>query len=127
MNTSKEWSKNRLQIVFCKERKHWVVATNINCFSGEVKVYDSLFQYLDQTSLKCIEKLFKEGDISPRIKMSQCHKQTGTKDCGVYAIAFATAIAFGQNAGRQNFKQQEMRAHLVSCFNKNCMSVFPCK
>ena len=36
-------SKNRLQIIFCKERKHWVVATDINCIHGEVKVYDSLF------------------------------------------------------------------------------------
>ena len=41
-------SKNRLQIIFCKERKHWVVATTISCIDGEVKVYDSLFQYLDQ-------------------------------------------------------------------------------
>jgi len=37
--------------------------------------------------------------------MPQCRKQTGTKDCGVYAIAFAAAIAFGKNPGRQNFKQ----------------------
>lgn len=120
-------SKNKLQIIFCKERKHWVVATTINCIHDEVKVYDSLFQYLDQTSLKCIEKMFKQDDFSPQIKMSQCRKQKGSKDCGVYAIAFATAIAFGQNPGRQNFKQEEMRAHLVNCFNKNQISVFPCK
>ena len=125
--TSKESSKNRLQIIFCKERKHWVVATNINCIHGEVKVYDSLFQYLDPTSLKSIEKLFEQDNVSPQIKMSQCRKQKGSKDCGVYSIAFATAIAFGQNPSRQNFKQEEMRAHLVNCFNKNYISVFPCK
>lgn len=120
-------SKNRLQIIFCKERKHWVVATNINCIHGEVKVYDSLFQHLDQTSLKCIEKMFEQDDVSPRIRMSQCRKQKGSKDCGLYAIAFATAIAFDQNPSCQNFTQDEMRAHLVNCFNKNHMSVFPCK
>jgi len=32
------------------------------------------------------------------------------------AIAFAIAIAFGKNSGRQNFKWDEMRAHLVACF-----------
>ena len=126
-NVKRISSKNRLQIIFCKERKHWVVATNINCIHGEVKVYDSLFQYLDQTSLKCIEKLFVQDDVSPRIKMSQCRKQKGSKDCGIYAIAFATAIAFDRNPSRQNFKQEEMRAHLVNCFNKNHISVFPCK
>ena len=83
-----------------------MVATDINCIHGEVKVYDSLFQYLDQTSLKCVEKLFEQDDVSPRIKMSQCRRQKGSKDCGVYAIAFATAIAFSQNPSRQNFKQE---------------------
>ena len=87
VKTSKE-VKNKLQIIFCKERKHWVVATNIKCIDGEVKVYDSLFQYLDQASLKCIEKLLERDNVSPRIMMSQCHKQKGTKDCGVYVIAF---------------------------------------
>ena len=62
VKTSKE-VKNKLQIIFCKERKHWVVATNIKCIDGEVKVYDSLFQYLDQASLKCIEKLFEQDDV----------------------------------------------------------------
>ena len=120
-------SKNRLQIIVCKERKHWVVATTISCINGEVKVYDSLFQYLDQSSLKCIEKLFEQDNVSPRIKMSQCRRQKGSKDCGVHAIAFAIAIAFGQNTSRQNFKQEEMRVHLVNCFKKNEISVFPCK
>ena len=50
--------KNILQIVFCKERKHWIVATTINCAHDEVKVYDSLFQYLDKVSMECIENLF---------------------------------------------------------------------
>ena len=120
-------SKNRLQIIFCNERKHWVVATTMSCINGEVKVYDSVFQYLNQSSLKCIEKLFEQDNISPRIKMSQCRRQKGSKDCGVYAIAFATAIAFGQNPSRQNFKQKEMRVHLVNCFNNNKISVFQYK
>ena len=58
-------SKNRLEIIFCNERKQWVVATTISCINGEVKVYDSLFQYLDQSSLKCIEELFEQDNISP--------------------------------------------------------------
>ena len=39
--------------------------TNIKCIDGEVKVYDSLLQYVDQASLKCIEKLFEQDNVSP--------------------------------------------------------------
>ena len=28
---------NKLQIVFCKDRSHWILATTIGCESGEVK------------------------------------------------------------------------------------------
>ena len=124
---TKTLAKNKLQIVFCKERKHWIVATNINCAHNEVKVYDSLFQYLDKVSMECIENLFQHDNVSLKVRMIQCRRQTGTKDCGLFAVAFATALAFGQNPSRQNFKQEEMRSHLVNCFNKTYLSTFPCK
>ena len=109
---------NRIQILFCKERKHWIVATTVNCSPNEVKVYDSLFQYLDKDSLQLIERLFQCDNLNLDIKMTHCHKQKGIKGCGVFAIAVATAIASGLNPSRQNFKQEAMRGHLVNCFNK---------
>ena len=33
-------------------------------------------------------------------------------------------LLFEQNPSRQNFEQEEMRVHLVNCFNKNEISVF---
>ena len=47
-----------------------------------------------------------------KLKIPQCSKQAGTKDCGIYAIAFAVAIVFGKNPATQNFKQDKMRAYL---------------
>ena len=95
--------------------------TNINCVDGEVKVHDSYFNISIKHPYKislCKEMLHLK---------SRCHNAAGTKDCGVYAIAFASAIAFGKNPGMQNLKQDEMRAHLVVCFNKHSVSIFPCK
>ena len=40
---SKDSIQNRIQILFCQERKHWIVTTTVNCSPDEVKVYDSLF------------------------------------------------------------------------------------
>ena len=89
-------------------------------------MYDSLFQYLDQDSLQIIENCFQSGVI-PEVRMIQCRKQEGGRDCGVYAIAFPVALALGVNPSRQNFKQELMRAHLVQCFKKEHFTLFPCK
>ena len=53
-----EINDNKIQIVFCNDRKHWIVATTVNCNDGEVKAYDSTFSYLDKESLQTIIKLF---------------------------------------------------------------------
>ena len=34
--------KNKLQIIHCKKRQHWIVATTVNSKSNEVKVFDSI-------------------------------------------------------------------------------------
>jgi len=82
-----------------------------NYFYGGVKVHHSIiFQNLDKASLQCIESLFKQGGATPQVKMVQCHKLTGTKDCGVCAIAFETAVAF------QNFEHDEVREHLIKLY-----------
>ena len=39
-------------------------------------------------------------------------KQSDTNDCGLFAIASATAIAFGSDPSNQIYCQGEMRPHL---------------
>ena len=51
------------------------------------------------------------------IRVGHSQKQKGATDCGVFAIAFATAIAFGINPSKLKLKQEAMRAHLVYCFS----------
>ena len=46
-----------------------MVATTINCATNEVKVYDSLFQYLDRDLVQLVEALFRCGGIDPQIKI----------------------------------------------------------
>ncbi len=54
--------------------------------------------------------------------MTDCQTQTG--GCGLFAIAFATALA---NDVHQSltFKQNEMRQHLHSCLTASKMTMFP--
>ena len=51
--------------------------------------------------------------------------QNGTSDCGLYAIAFATAIAFGDDPASCLFDAQKMRQHLYYCLEAGKLEPFP--
>ena len=74
MTPTKEELQNKLQLIFCKQRKHWAVATTINCDSNE-------------ESIQIVENLLTCENVKPYIKVIKCSKQKGSKDCGLYAIA----------------------------------------
>ena len=110
---------NWLQIIFCKYRSHWVVATTIGCEVGVVKVVDSIFHKLDEESKHCILNYLPKNT---RIKLHGWHfTETNLRDCGVLAIAFCTNLAFGKDPA----KQKRMKPHLVTCFKNNKLTVFP--
>ena len=89
-----------------------------------------LTRYSNHKMMK-LKQLFPT--VSKRIRYKLYYNQsdkftktsTGVKDCEVFFIAFATAIAFGQNPATQMFQQQSMRAHLINCFENKMMTPFP--
>ena len=46
-------------------------------------------------------------------------------DCGLFTLAYATALCLGQNSQCLLFKQSTMRAHLLKCLEED-MKPFPC-
>lgn len=74
---------------------------------------------------KFISNLFQCGSDKLSIKVAHSQKQRGSSDCGLFAIAFATAIAFGISPMKLKLRQEAVRAHLVHCFDKNHLSPFP--
>jgi len=59
------------------------------------------------------------------MKMIKTPKQKGGDDCGVYSIAYATAVALGRLPTKLTFRQNSMRAHLVRCFYNDKFTMFP--
>ena len=113
------WTDNYLQIVHSRN-SHWILVSSIGCQRGEVKVYDSLYDRVDDATKKKIEKTFG-SKVKFVVRIVQ--KQQGYKDCGLFSLAFATHLAFGKT--RFEFKQDCMHQHLVECIEKQHISVFP--
>ena len=118
--------KNKLQIIHCSERHHWVTASTVKTAPGVVIVVDSLFKSIDTETKSIILNLFQHNIVSePRIKLVRSQQQKGSKDCGVFAIAMATTIALERNPSNVTFHQELMRAHLVDCLEKRKFTFFP--
>ncbi len=68
-----------------------------------------------------ITKVFELGN-NPHVTLLNTSKQDGGADCGLFAIATATALAFGTS--QSTFKQSKLRAHLLVCFEQRSMKPF---
>jgi len=53
----------------------------------------------------------------------QC--QSGSNDCGLFSVAFATALCFGKQPENIPYNQSLMRSHLLKCIEKGVMEEFP--
>ena len=86
-------------------------------------VYDSLYASLDQATAVMVQKKFH---CSPcNIKLIPSQKQDGSVDCGLFAIANATAIASGQSSRNLHHCQMQMREHLERRLHQKKLTLFP--
>ena len=115
---------NAVQI-FHVNGNHWIVAATAKA-GKSVCVYDSAHTSLDQVSATLIKNFFRYQYTN--IKMVPVQKQhPGSNDCGVFAIANAIAIAFGEDPSMLHSNQTLMRTHLIECLTMKSIEVFPCQ
>jgi len=104
---------------------HWIVLSTLDCRSGEVNVYDSLYSNQDADTLSAISGLLEVHRPPVIINLMKIGKQKGGNDCGLFAVAVLTALAFGVNVTKVKFDQGRMRPHLVKCIDSKEMTLFP--
>jgi len=51
-----------------------------------------------------------------QMKWPVIKKQRGSNDCGLFAVASATAFCFGMDPTTQDWDQEAMRQHIARCF-----------
>lgn len=115
------FEQGKVQIIH-SHRNHWIVAAKIEATSCDVKVYDSVFDIVDDHTALLISNLF--GSLA-KPKAVKIPKQLGANDCGLYAIANAAALCFGKDPVTQHFNQSLMRLHLVQCLEQKRITHFP--
>ena len=92
LQTTSKPSVNELQIVHSRDN-HWIVASTLISKPNSVSVYDSLYDSIDEESLKVIQYLFGVEEVC----VVPVQKQQGYNDCGLFAIAYAVHLAKKHN------------------------------
>ena len=97
-----------LQIVY-SHGDHWIVASTLDHDSSDVMVFDSIYTSVDKGTQVVIQNLFA---LSVQSVIKSMQKQRGGDDCGLFAVATATALAFGIDPAELTFQQDAMRVHV---------------
>ncbi|XP_028410162.1 uncharacterized protein LOC114532775 [Dendronephthya gigantea] len=109
---------------------HWVCTANISLTGSKdpaaVNMYDSMNQgFIAKFTKQQLASFMCIQNAEMKIIMKSVQQQTSHVDCGVFAIAFATALALGQDPSKLRYDVPKMRPHLVECLKLKKMSPFP--
>ena len=79
---------------------HWLTVSTIEATSPtEVFVYDSMYVSTNTNVKRQIAAIMARPEETITVKMMDVQKQAGGSDCGVFAIAFATALVNDKQPG----------------------------
>ena len=109
------------------ENNHWVtVSSSLESATSVVYLYDSLQkERLNKNLVKQITRLRKCKDAELRIISKVVQQQRNGYDCGIFAIAFATDVAYNHKPEQRTYNQSVMRKHLLAQLENETMSAFP--
>ena len=121
-----EHKTNAIQILHV-EKNHWAVMSTVGRMEAQIN-YDSVYSKLSTTTEQInVQLMSPHKKYEIKVKIIDTPKQSGSTDCGLYAIATSTAIAYGSDPQELIYFQSDMRAHLIDCIKKQSMKEFPVK
>ena len=103
---------------------HWVCMNSIGCTPSDVNLLDSLMKPVISQEIQELAGNLLGPNLNS-ITNIPAQQQTNSSDCGVFAIAFATCLVFGQDPSEVTFDIPRMRPHLIGCLQSGSMHLFP--
>jgi hypothetical protein len=119
-----------IQFLHVGQPQHWITITNkghLQADNSVVDIYDSLQLRPNSQVIKDICKFVNCSAEKLTINVVNVQTQHNGNDCGVFAIAFATTLAYGGWPVSTTYTVSEnmMRLHLSSCFQSGSIEPFP--
>ena len=93
----------------------------------EVNLYDSMYMSTNDHIKAHVACIVCTDCPIIDLKFMDVQMQSGTCGCGLFSIAFATALVHGAHPGQFLFDQQQMRRHLWQYLERRKMVMFPVK
>ena len=90
---------------------HWVCVSSIGCPPGHVNLMDSLTKPVISKELQELVRALLVPNFQGIFNIP-VQQQMNASDCGVFAIAYATCLVYGQNPCTVIFDIPRMRQHL---------------
>jgi len=115
-----EWSATCkvVQIIHIRN-DHWVVVSNLFCPENNVRMCDTVFNDMDDSTVSLLSSMFGKDTT---FTLAPLQKQQGDVDCGVFSIAIATSLLHGIIPGP--YTQSLLRPHLIQCIENKLMLPF---
>ena len=114
-----------IQLLFVASN-HWLCAV-VSEDKSEIKIYDSLYSTAKISVMDKLIDLIHSNYEKVTFNFMNTHQQSGTSDCGVFAIAAATSICHNEDLAAIQWDQSQMRGHLITCLERERMKPFPRK
>ena len=94
---------------------HWLLLSSLG---GIVTIYDSLNMKPTESLMKQMKQLFSPDNSIPAFQQKTCHKQNGSDDCGVFAIAYAVGMFNGIEPDKIIYDQSKNEKPSNTVFRK---------
>ena len=79
---------------------------------------------IDKT-MKVIAQLLRTANNRLKVQVMNTAKQTGSTDCGLFALATITHLTLGKDPLTVIFDQKQLRGHFATCLEKGEVNSFP--
>ncbi|CAF2970032.1 unnamed protein product [Rotaria sp. Silwood2] len=89
------------------------------------KIYDSL-SYPEESLVKFFQDILPNEE-KVVLSFESVQQQVGSNDCGLFALAFATSLCYGDISSLLFYDQKSLRNHYVNCIENNEIQPFPSK
>ena len=119
--------ENFVQILHVFEN-HWITIYGLKELK-EIRVYDSLNYTKDKKypkkTIKSFAKMINSTSSQFKVNVMSVQQQPNAIDCGLFAIAFATDLLYGNSPSNVSYEHEKMRQHLFICLQQDSFTLFP--